>query len=196
MPNDIETAAQNTNDAAQTEVAATEEKTAAQAETAEPKQETSTETKSETAQAEEPAFDLKLPEGIQWDEGLKNNFVEMAKADGIKPETAQKLVDLHLKTMQDIVEKQRQTVDGWAQEAEKTFGDKKDEVLSAAAKGLAQFDKTGALRADLEATGLGNKKEWIDLFRALGAATKEGDFVEGNPAKGGSFLDELYPSMK
>lgn len=196
MPNDMNDAAQNTNDAAKAEAVDIEAKNAAQEEPAEAKKEAATEAEQEGLKAEEAAFDLKLPEGIQWDEGLKNSFVEMAKTDGIKPDTAQKLVDLHLKTMQGIAERQRQTIDGWAQESEKTYGDKKDEVLSAAAKGLAQFDKTGALRADLEATGLGNKKEWIELFRALGAATREGDFVEGNPAKGGSFLDSLYPTMK
>lgn len=192
MPEELNAAAQNTNDAAQDGAVETTVDTAAD-HAEEPKAPEEPKASEEATPAE---FELKLPDGITFDEPLKNEFLDLAKAEGIKPETAQKLVDLQLKTMQGLMQKQQQQFDEWAAESENAYGDKKDDVLNAAAKGLAQFDPTGKLRADLEATGLGNKKEWIDLFQSLGAATKEGDFVEGNPAKGGNFLDSLYPTMK
>jgi arginyl-tRNA synthetase len=182
-----ESVQETTETAEETTVDKAEEQTTVQKESTESKGEESTDA---------AAYDLKTPEGFQVDSAMQESFVALAKEAGLKPELAQKVADLHFSVIQKAQESFNQTVEGWAKESEAAYGDKKEAVLEQAKNALSRFDPSGELAKDLSATGLGNKKAWIDLFAGLGAQTKEGSFVEASPAKAGGFLDKMYPTMR
>lgn len=185
-------AAQNNNEVAKEAVVTdTIEKVAT--ETAEVKEGQVEETKKEAESNVVDDYVLKPMEGVTFNEDLTKVITDVAKAEGIPQASLQKVVDQYAAKVQEM---QTQQFAAWEKESETAFGDKKDEILTVAGMGLKKFDPTGALAKDLDNTGLGNKKEWIEFFAAIGRSTKEATPVEGNPAKGGTFLDSMYPNMK
>jgi hypothetical protein len=171
--------------------------------------------KAEEAKALEKAwaeFKPKLPDGVALDEAIGKELVAAARESGLKPEQAQKFVDLHVKARaaeakqgQESLQKE---VDGWiaASKADKEFAQAKFEgaktPIEAVTK-IAQraFDKfaTPELLNYLRATGLNANTEFLRAFYRVGLAMQN-DSISGT-APGGSApteesaLKTLYPSM-
>ena len=147
--------------------------------------------------------DFKLPEGVALDKELISEFKDIAKAKGLKQEDAQSLVELGAKiaqkqavSLQEAVKKQ---VSDWESEAkaDKEFGGEKlDENLAVAKKGLETVGND-ALKALLKTTGIGSHPEVIRAFIKIGKLVSE-DKVEtgrGNPTDPKSLAATLYPNQ-
>lgn len=138
-------------------------------------------------------YDLKLPEGYAIAETDNESLISFLKENKIPQEQAQRLADMYVKSQQDS---QARQIVGWQKETEAYLKTGRDEKLQLAAKGLAVFDPDGNFSKILDATGLGENVEFLKRFEALGRRISEGKFVEGEPAKGGNFLSNMYTSMK
>lgn len=151
-------------------------------------------------------FDPKLPEGFKADDAALGEFKALVKAEGIKGEAAQKVIDLYAK-LQTTASKQADdaltaTQKEWADKlkADKEFGGAKwDASLQMARKAMVKFGSP-ALREYLEHTGLGNHPELFRFVLSIGRAMSE-DTVSGAAGKGASDNSEealhrkLFPKM-
>lgn len=157
----------------------------------------------ETQVTPEPvAFtDFSFPEGITIDPGAMAEFSELAKADGLSQESAQKYVDLQTKLVQghtdSMVATLEQTSETWKQEvlANDLFkGDAGAENLKVASEAIK---KLGGEKFSeyLETTGLGNHPEMVKLGFEISKLINEDTLVNsGSPGgnKSGSFESALY----
>lgn len=147
--------------------------------------------------------DFKLPDGVALDKELISEFKDIAKAKGLKQEDAQSLVELGAKiaqkqavSLQEAVKKQ---VSDWESEAkaDKEFGGEKlDENLAVAKKGLETVGND-ALKSLLKTTGIGSHPEVIRAFIKIGKLVSE-DKVEtgrGTATDPKSLAATLYPNQ-
>lgn len=146
-------------------------------------------------------YEFKAPDGREFDQGVLEQFSEVAKELKLTQEGAQKVID---KLSNAIAEKQANTLKAAADEWVKSVnadkeigGDKLNENLSVAKKALEAFG-TPELRALLNESGLGNHPEIIRAFFKAGKAISEDRYVPGgiggfsgakDPAK------SLYPNQ-
>lgn len=170
-------------------------------------------TKSEkSGEGDNPApFDpakLELPEGMQLDEGLMEQFAPLAKDMGLTQEQGQALVAMHTQALQSMHERVTKafgdTVASWAETAKtdkEIGGDKYAENVATAVKAIDRFGSP-ELKAALNETGLGNHPELIRFCLRIGKAISEDAFGPdaGQSGEGGtrSTADVLYdhPSSK
>ena len=156
-------------------------------------------------------FKPKLPEGVTLDEASLKEFTPLAKELGLKPEQAQKLVDLQVKTAaarqasetkarDDGLKTER---DGWLKDlkADKDLGGTKwDDTLRVANKAFEKFADP-ALRQFLQATGLDAHPGLVRSFHKIGLALKD-DSIAGSSSTGAgapsaeAINAQLYPSMQ
>lgn len=156
---------------------------------------------------EQPAFtvesykDLALPEGVPLanPEGLAA-FKALFAEDGVKPETAQKLVNLQAEMVRKQVEGQAKIqaeIAGWGDlsKADQEFGGadypKNLAIANAALKAFA----TPALAKLLVESNLSNHPDMIRVFYRVGKAMAEDGRVVGSGAPKGDRLSALYPTM-
>lgn len=166
---------------------------------------------SDTSQADDKAakpdavpekYDLKTPEGVPLDEAALAEFEPIAKELKLTNEQAQKLADIHTKRMQETeranAEQWKQTTAKWVDDikADKEIGGANlDTSVRHAQAALAKFG-TPELKAQMDATGMGNHPELVRVFARIGKAMAEDNFIQsgkdgvvGDPAK------RLFPSM-
>jgi hypothetical protein len=166
--------------------------------------------KTETPEAT-PSFDvskLSFPEELgKPDEGVLNEFGEVAKSLNLTQDGAQKLADLHTKVLQSASEANTQlwktTIEGWQNEIKadpEIGGDKLKVHQTNFARVLAdpRFHVDGVLEA-LDLTGAGAHPA-INRFMAkvVGALT-EGGIVQGEPGQARqprSAAQAMYPGLK
>lgn len=157
-------------------------------------------------QAADPApFDpakLELPDGVQVDEKLLEQFVPLAKDLGLTQEQGQALIGMHTQALQSLreqfVKSFNDTVQGWAETAKtdkEIGGDKYAENVATAVKAIARFG-TPELQAALNETGMGNHPELIRFCLRIGKAISEDAFGPDAGGAGGgetrSPADVLY----
>lgn len=170
-------------------------------------------TKSEkSGEGDDPApFDpakLELPEGMQLDEELMEQFAPLAKDLGLSQEQGQALVAMHTQALQSMHERVTKafgdTVAGWAETAKtdkEIGGDKYAENVATAVKAIDRFGSPELQKA-LNETGMGNHPELIRFCLRIGKAISEDAFGPdaGQSGEGGtrSPADVLYdhPSSK
>lgn len=152
-------------------------------------------------------YKFQFPEGFTPDEKALGAFTEIAKANGLKPEAAQKFVELFANTQLAAVKQANDAAEAtrkeWGEKltADQEFGGEKwKESLTVARKAIHRF-ATPELRSFLESTGLGDHPELFRTFYRVGLALKE-DSVGGTTQQTGGgepteadFHRQLYPSM-
>lgn len=144
--------------------------------------------------------DWTLPEGVQLNPELNNEFVSVAKELKLTQSQAQKLVDLQAKysnsEMKEAVNTYKETVKSWEAESIKEFGSELKGKLQLARKALDRLGDPELIKV-LNDTGLGNHKKFIDFFSKAGGLIAEDSFSEGTKRPAPKSLGELfYPDMK
>lgn len=147
-------------------------------------------------------YEIKTPEGVPLDEAALAEFEPIAKELKLTNEQAQKLADIHTKRMQETeranAEQWKQTTAKWVDDvkADKEIGGANlDTSVRHAQAALNKFG-TPELRAQMDATGMGNHPELVRVFARIGKAMAEDNFIQsgkdgvvGDPAK------RMFPSM-
>lgn len=147
-------------------------------------------------------YDLKLPDGMTLDEAAYSEFEPLAKELKLNNEQAQKLADIYSKRMQETARAQseqwKNTTAKWADDvrADKEIGGQNlDTSVRHAQAALAKFG-TPELKAQMEATGMGNHPELVRVFARIGKAMAEDNFIQSG--KDGVVADpakRMFPSM-
>lgn len=140
----------------------------------------------DTKPADDVAFEVKTPEGIQLDQEALDEFTKIVKDKDLSPsERAQKLADLAVKREADRVKAFQDTVQTWADTVAK------DEVLGkpenqAAARKVVEDFGTPELKDLLNSTGMGNHPEVVRFVLKVAQAMSEDTIVRarGNAAAG------------
>jgi hypothetical protein len=146
-------------------------------------------------------YEFKAPEGREFDQGVLEQFSEVAKELKLTQEGAQKVID---KLGNAFAEKQANTIESaraeWIKSVngDKEFGGEKlKENLAVAKKALEAFG-TPELRTLLNESGLGNHPEIIRAFYRAGKQISEDRFVSGGAGGLGGARDpakSLYPNQ-
>lgn len=147
--------------------------------------------------------DIQLPEGVQVDEPIMNDFVNLANKHKVSKELAQELVNLQLKAQQTASEKGSKAFadlqKSWRDsvEADPDLGGPKLKAAQAnIGRWLDHYADEEARKA-FDLTGAGNHPA---IFRALaraGAEIKEGSPVSGSPtAPPRTQAEHMFPIEK
>lgn len=160
-------------------------------------------------------YDLKLPEGTLINDELMNEFTAIGKEQKWDNATAQKMADLHLKSISTFAEQQaaafQEKVTSWANDfkADKELvGNveidgkqvtKVDATLEDARKVLHTFgtpEEVQALQAELNNSGLGNFKTLIKGLAKFAQFVGEDKMTIGRPgaSQPADVAHRLYPN--
>jgi hypothetical protein len=151
--------------------------------------------------APEKYADFKVPEGIEVNQPMLEEFKTVAKKHNLTQEAAQELIDLQVKHVQGISEGLLSTFNQikteWMKEAIQELGADYKKELVYAGKAIDKFG-TPELRTILNQTGIGNHKELVKFFVKIGKAVSEDKFVDGKQKTGQKSDAELFygDSMK
>jgi hypothetical protein len=147
-------------------------------------------------------YDFKLPEGMQADQTLLDEFSGLAKGMNLTQEQAQGMLDLYHKQVAGIqakfVSDHEARIADWQKtvKADAEYGGAKlEQNLAVAKKALDKFG--GQSLVDLlNSTGLGDHPEVIRYFYRVGSRLKEDGFVEGSKVQEKSAADVLFDAPK
>ena len=114
------------------------------------------------------SYTFDLPEGVEIAPEMNTELQSALKEAKLAPDQAKKLVDLHVKTVQAQQAAFDRTVESWSDETMQTLGSQAPEVFAHARAGLERFDQQGKIRELLNASGLGNRIEFVRLFEQIG----------------------------
>lgn len=138
--------------------------------------------------------DFAVPEGVEMDAEVLDNFKGIAKELGIPQEAAQKLIDLQasLETKRSAAAEQAQAAQKqqWADQVKadpELGGANFDKTVETAIKAVEQYG-TPELRDLLSETGLGNHPLMVQFCHRIGKAMSEDNLVMG-----GSQATKLSP---
>lgn len=141
----------------------------------------------------------KLPEGMELNQQMSDEFTTAAKELKLTQEQAQKLVDIQVKysnaVMDEALANYKATTEGWKSDSIKTFGSELNQQLSYSKKALDTFGNPGLVKL-FDETGLGNHPDVIRFCGAVGKLIGEDKFGEGQkraPTK--SVAELFYPTM-
>jgi hypothetical protein len=135
--------------------------------------------KAEAEKAVAEDIQIKLPEGVKADEKLMGDFKGIAKELGLKSEGAQKLLDLHLNTLQraekEFSEAAAQRADTWykAIEADAELGGVRlKETAQTVQKAVVKFGGD-EFKKEIDAAGLGNWPPLVKFLHKVGLTMKD-----------------------
>lgn len=146
------------------------------------------------------AYDWKLPDGVEFDQGGLEAFGEFAKGAGLNNEQANALLG---RLAPAIAERQQaahvEMVKGWVDAAQadtEIGGPNLAQNVAVAKKAMDKFG-TPELSKLLDETGLGNHPEIVRAFYRAGKAISEDRFVGGGGPGTGSVdpAKRLFPNM-
>ena len=144
-------------------------------------------------------YKFDVPEGFNANPELLNEFTELAKAEGLKPEAAQKAVGLVVKMQQQQIEQHAATVAGWEKQAKTGLdadgkplpdhlkiptGEQFAPALAIAKKALDASPPE--LKELLNATGMGNHPAVLRAFYNFGKLMQPDNFVPSTPGATGT----------
>lgn len=166
--------------------------------------------KEATAEGEapkEPEYNFKLPEGAKEDPELMGQFKELAKAEKLSPEMAQKIVDFAPKLSERIAQANQQawneTIQDWQSQvkADPEIGGAKLEAnLSNISKAIDSYmpKEKQALLDAFVLTGAGSNPQIVKFIARLASQVSEPKYVPGAGARSEkkTGASALYPSMK
>lgn len=145
-------------------------------------------------------YDLKMPEGVELDTAMAEEFSVLAKELKLDNATAQRVADIAVKMQQKQLERHAETVNGWADtsKVDKEFGgDNLKPNLAIAQKAIDTFGSS-ELKTFLTSSGLGNHPEIIRFAFKAGKAISEDGFIRAGSRTATtetSLEKRLYPSM-
>lgn len=154
--------------------------------------------------APETYEDFTMPEGVELDKEVVDQFVPIAKELGLSQEQAQKLVDLQTSLSKSSEEARSQN---WANlqktwvdsaKSDQEYGGQQFEANMAVARQALDKWGTPELKAMMDATGAGNHPEMLRFFYRVGKEMSEDKVVTGGNPKGDGPRDVarlLFPSM-
>lgn len=134
-----------------------------------------------------------LPEGMELDTAMSEQFVALAKDMKLTQEQAQGLVNLYADRVGSMVEAQSKLVAGWRAESEQLLGADKEKEMAVAVGAIDRFGSP-EFRKFLNESGIGNHPEMVKFCLAVGKQIGEDGFIEGNrgEAQEKSLGDLLY----
>ena len=149
-------------------------------------------------------LEINFPENFSVDEAQEKAFRDIAENLGMDSESAQSLVDLYVKSLEDNAQAGLDLIEGWKAElkSDPDFGGEKTEsTLANAARAMDKLlgpEDSKRLRQDADAIGFGNHPSLVRLLSKAGELLSE-DTIEapsqGQPAVTG--LEKLYaPSQQ
>lgn len=151
--------------------------------------------------APEKYADFTVPDGIEVNQPMLEEFKVTAKELNLTQEAAQKLVDLQVKHVKgisdDLLKTFNETLITWKKEAVQELGADYKKELVYAGKAIEKFG-TPELRKILNQTGVGNHKELVKFFVKVGKTISEDTIVDGKNKAGQKSDAELFygDSMK
>lgn len=162
-----------------------------------------TQTDNKDAQTGAPEkYEFKAPEGVELDAAAIAEFEPLARELNLNQEQAQKLLELHTRTLQNQAQSQTQVaakqIEAWVGEikADKEIGGANFDSSVRHAQAAAKKFGSPEFLAALDATGMGSHPELVRVFARIGKAMAEDTFVQ--PGKESTTLDpakKLFPSM-
>ena len=146
--------------------------------------------------------EIKLPEGVVFDEGLVKEFTELVNTKGVPRDVAQALVGLQEKAMKAASERgSAQWSDmttAWRKEATEhpEFGGQKFQSTMSSVAKVVNAHGTPELKAVFDLTGIGNNPHFIGFLHKLSQHLTEPGPISGTPAATEALEARLYPTMK
>lgn len=140
----------------------------------------------QAAKTDAPAdivYDFKLPEGVELDTAMADEFKAIAKDLKLPAEAAQKIVDLQVKAQQAAAQAHVDTVKGWRESVvndKDIGGDKLPENIAIAKKAVSLGPPE--LNELLKSTGMDNHPVVFRWCLAVGKALSEDRMVKGGTA--------------
>lgn len=161
--------------------------------------------KTEVVGAPEEYEAFVVPEGIELNGEVTDEFKALAKEQNLTQANAQKLIDLATKHSQALQERMLdlhvQQIATWGEESKadpEIGGAKYTENVKLAQNAIERFG-TPALREALEFSGLGNHPELIRAFTRIGKAISESSLhgIGAAPSAGRelSLAERMYPTQ-
>ncbi len=154
-----------------------------------------------TAAPAEVDYKFEMPEGVELNQQLADEFKAIAKESKLSPEAANKMAGLYVKhAVQAQAEAYAKQVEAWQQavQTDKDIGGEKlDENLGKARELLDKFGP--GLREELGKTMYGNHPGLIKFLVNVSKAMSEDGFQRGAPKTAANETDlarALYPSMR
>ena len=145
------------------------------------------------------AYAFELPEGVEADSELLDEFASLARENSLPPATARKILDLEVKNIQRQVEAFSRQQNAWRDEihGDPEFGGARlDSTVASARKALSAYDPDGTLLPELNRTGYGNHPGIVRFLarvgRTLGEDTAFSSRGHDNAAKR-PLRDRLWP---
>lgn len=139
---------------------------------------------------EDGKYDLKMPEGVEVDAAMLDQFSPTFKELGLTTKQAQALADKFIEAQTKNGEAQAQgwtkTVEGWVNQAktDPEIGGPKWDATVKDASGIVKRFGNDALREYLNASGAGNHPEMIRFMAKVGAVIGEDrPAISENPGK-------------
>jgi len=153
---------------------------------------------------EEPeTYDLKAPEGSNFDDAYISEVENWAKERGYSNDEAQEIIDREhdasSRAVEAIETRHQQQVQEWieAAKSDKEIGGEKFEESTNLAKKVVQRFGTDKLREDLKKTEMGNYPEFMRFCVRVGRAMSEDTLVTGGytePAGEKTDAEVFYPT--
>lgn len=138
-----------------------------------------------------------MPEGVELDSALAEQFTGIAKELGLTQDQAQKLADLHANSVSKQISAHQSTVQGWRDEVTKDAVLGGDNLKASAAVANKAIDLAPAeirqeLRTLLDNTGMGNHPLLFKWAHAIGKLVSEDGLVRAPtpPAEKKPFYDK------
>ena len=149
-------------------------------------------------------YTFQVPEGVKLDAPALDEFKALAKEAGLKPEQAQKGVDIAVKLMQTWETRAQEAMDAQVKDWEATIQsdkelggspEKLDATLAVVQTVVARFGND-SLRDMLATTRVGSHPEIVRFLHKVGMAMAEDSFPSGSRSsnEGTPLKDALFPS--
>ena len=151
----------------------------------------------ESEKKEETKYEFKIPDGININKELLSKYESIVKEYSIKPEVAQKIIDIEAEIIKNNESEIIKAREEWKKETLKELGNNAEVEIKYAQKAVEKFGDDELVKL-LDETGLGNRKEVIKIFAKIGKAISEDTLSEGkNGITQDKTLEErLYPKAK
>lgn len=145
-------------------------------------------------------YKFEMPEGVELNQQLADEFKAIAKEASLSPDAANKVAGLYAKQVQAQHEAYMRQVEEWQQAVQNDKdigGEKLNENLGKARELLDKFGP--GLREELGKTMYGNHPGLVKFLVNVSKAMSEDGFTRGAPKAASTesdFARALYPSMK
>lgn len=125
----------------------------------------------------------KMPDGVQWDDGLQKGFLETAHKAGLPNKQAQELLNWYAATTGAQVQGQLAQRQEGLQNLQKEWGDKYSENIKSAAGAFAQLvPESDPMYAWLKETGNDTNPVLLKFFHGLSGMMAEGKTINADHA--------------